>query len=82
MFLLDWGWGVVRECDIEGKLIVPGLKRDFLKSGTRLWIALRLCLFRDNNGIFGLWACEKCMPEIMDIDFLQEDRGVIESSLC
>ena len=81
-FLLDWGWGVVRNCDAAGKLIVPGLKRLFLKSDTRLWIALKLCLFRDSEGIFGIWACEKCMIEIMAMNFRQEDRAVIESSQC
>ena len=74
MFLLDWGWGVVRNCDNSGKLIVPGLKRDFLKSEISLWMASKLCLFKDNQGTFAIWACEKCMKDVMSMDFRQENR--------
>ena len=82
LFLLDWGWGVVRNCDNEGNLIVPGRKGDFLKSDRKLWVALKLCLFSDGDTIFGIWACENCMHEVISFDFRQQNRTVIESRQC
>ena len=81
-FQLDWGWGVVRNCDKKGNLLKPGLKRDFMKSGKSLWIPLQLCLFSDSEGVFGIWACGQCMPEVKGLSFQQQDRCVIESEIC
>ena len=60
----------------------PGLKRDFMKSGKSLWIPLQLCLFSDSEGVFGIWACGQCMPEVKGLSFQQQDRCVIESEIC
>lgn len=81
-FQLDWGWGVVRNCDNKGNLLKPGSKRDFMKIGKSLWIALQLCLFSDSAGVFGIWACEECMPEVKGLSFHQQDRCMIESGIC
>ena len=81
-FQLDWGWGVVRNCDKKGNLLKLGLKHDFMKSGKSLWIPLQLCLFSDSEGVFGIWACGQCMPEVKGLSFQQQDRCVIESEIC
>ena len=60
----------------------PLLKKDYMTKQEKLWIKLQLCVFRDFNGVFGVWACDECMSQVKYLLFQQLDRNEIEVRKC
>ena len=60
----------------------PLLKKDYMTKQEKLWIKLQLCVFRDFNGVFAVWACDECMSQVKDLLFQQLDRNEIEVRKC
>ena len=60
VFKCPWGGIIMRNSDDEGELLEFNILKDYKKQLRRYWLYLRLTVFRQCDGLFGVFSCDGC----------------------
>ena len=82
-FLTPWAGVIIRNCDMNGSLILHSTIQTYVQSKIPFWLYLPLKLFRDDQGIYGAFICPTCKSmSTLPMMTMDQQRDDIEQLLC
>ena len=70
LYKTPWGSILVKNCDLDGKLLEFKSKRDYANSEQSLWLNMPLKIFRAAGDLFPVFCCPECstMRNVMSLE--------------